>query len=174
MDELALLEQDEREATALLREAQSRKRQLLHEQQLALQEQEELARMAYVSKLKRVDELAVLGITHSKLMQIPVPQLGAITVHADVLKLLRAALVHRSDAEFYQLVTALAIKLNEGRKHLATLVDQLRNDEATSSYFDASQDAVSIVIASGSGTALLSDLITCYALEYGRITQYES
>ena len=174
--ELELLEQDEREATALLREAQQKKRELIEQQQLALQAAEAEAHQAYLERLRPIRELQVLGVTHAKLRAVSVPAITVIHVHSDVLKLLKAAVVHRSEPEFYQLVSALCVRLMQGRKELRSVVEQLSNDAATKHYFSASSDDATILIVGMGDTpsGMLSDLVTTYALSWGEATKYES
>ena len=139
----------------------------------------ELERKAYAEKLRTIpSELKVLGINYNKLSVIAAQHstLRIIHVHRDIERLLAAALVSKSEEHFYQLVSALANHLVATYTNVRSTVHELQESMDTRHYFSTSSDAVSIPIAAKVGvrSELLSDLITAWALEYGRITQYDS
>lgn len=179
-NELALLEQDEREATALLREAQQKKRALLEEQAKLLELQEAEARAQYAAKLKPVAELSVMGVMYSKLRGMTGlhTMLGVVRVHPDVFKLLKVALVARSETEFYQLAGGLATRLAHLHNNFRQVVEQLRGDAATAKYFEGSQRTSPVFVVSKlplseAQSEMYAALLSAYALEFGRITNYE-
>lgn len=180
MDELALLEQDEREATALLRDAQQKKRELLAAQAEAEAARREMEYQQYLDRLRPVAELQVMGVTHSKLRNLTGSHtmLGLVKVHPDILKLLKAAIVARTEQELVQLLSALATRLAYSHRDFMDTVRELRENEDTRHYFNDTLRSAPVVVAvklplTERQSVMFSELLTCYALEYGRITQYE-
>jgi hypothetical protein len=183
MDDLAILEAEERSATALLRDAQERKRALLQasadaEAALAANEYQ-----AYLDRVKRSapSELQVLGVSHSKLQGMLKRHyvLRLVNVHPDVLALLRAALVSRDEEHFVRLVSALVERLVGTHTTLRDVVETLKDAPASSHYFCVRTDEVSIPIVAvgrvaGVPAGMLSDLVTAWALSWGEASKYES
>jgi hypothetical protein len=174
------LHDEEQYATKLFKSAQERKQQLLKEQQEQKVLEEQVAQQAYLEELKKVPvELSIMGVSYKKLRDMlnQHQALKVLYLHRDVRNLLVAAIPSKNEEHFYQLVSALVQRLVGIRTEARSIVACLRQAEATRHYFGVS-DAVSIPIAAvgivlGTPSALLSDLVTTWALEYGRLTNYE-
>ena len=176
---LELLEQDEREATALLREAQQKKRDLLAAQAELEQLAEAEAHQAYLERLRPVKELTVLGVNRAKLNEYVrhTRVLRVLRVHPDVVKLLRTALASRSEQEFLQLVSALAARLCERHRDILQIVDDMHTDSEMVAYFEHSKLLATLVIVTtqrscSHASEALAMMLTGWALEFGRVTQY--
>lgn len=175
---LDVLRDEEQSAAAALREVQAKKKAALKEQEEMQALEAELERKAYAEKLRTIpSELKVLGINYNRLRTIAAQHstLRIIYVHRDIERLLSAALVSKSDEDFYQLVSALANHLVASYSNVKGTVHELQESLDTRKYFSTSSDAVSIPIAARAGVKsdLLSDLVTAWALEWGKATKYE-
>ena len=98
-------------------------------------------------------------------------------MHRDVRRLLVTALPSENEENFCRLVSSLAAMLVETYTQYRSTLATLRADAATASYFESS-DTVSIPIAASGKAAsaaseLLDDLVTAWALEWGKATNYE-
>lgn len=178
-ESIELLESQERAATAALRNAQARKRELLQAQQLLEQLAEAEAHNAYLERLRPVKALTVLGVNRQKLNEYvrDVKSLRVLRVHPDVVKLLRTALASRSEQEFLQLVSALAARLCDRHRDMLCVVDAMHTDGEMVAYFEHDKLLATLVIVTtqrscSHASEALAMMLTAWALEFGRLTQY--
>jgi hypothetical protein len=177
LDQLATEEQELHAALKALRIKKQAALEALAEEQAF---EEQLRHEAVMAQAEQFKELVVLGVTYSKLRHgISDAGLRIVSVHRDVRKLLSAALPSVSEQQFSQLVASLVTRLSNNSLRVRPAIDALKADSATAHYFDLyTNESVSIPIVltgrlAAMRPALLSEMITAYALSWGKATQYE-
>jgi hypothetical protein len=175
-DELTLLDTAEQELHAQLKSLRSRKQLALQEvaEQAALEAQ--LRHDAHMQRVQALKPVTVLGASYESVRKLVRDNgLRVVKVHPDILNLLRAALPAKDEQYFYQLCSALVERLMINQQAMDAIA-ALKADSATVRYFESEDASVVIVLTGRLATmrpALVSEIITAYALEWGKATNYE-
>lgn len=173
------LTRDEQAAHAAMKLAHERKLEVLKQIEEQAKINAELRRQEVLAQAAELKERTALGVSYSKLRSnMSGGGLRVVYVRRDVRKLLVAALPAENEQQFLQLCSTLIERLAGSHAYIKKDIEALKGSEATAHYFGESQDDVSVVVVltgrfAGGNSALLSDYLTTYALEFGRITEYE-
>ena len=170
------LETEEQELHTALKALRAKKQLALEAQAAASAAHAQLRHDEVMRQAAALRPVTVLGASYESIRKLVKDHgLRVVQIHPDILNLLRAALPARDEQHFYQLCSALVERVMINQQAMDAIV-ALKADSDTVRYFESEDASVVIVLSGRLATmrpALVSEIITAYALSWGSATQYE-